>query len=147
MDYGYLDDQYHLAVHEVDALDARERLKLLPAGFDPYEGHYEETEKDHINWFSGAGRKMAGEIPPEFGTLSHVNPKNGKYHLRYFYGTDLSLEADLGRGRARPSVWEAYKFNQRLNPVPNRVGNYAVHNTNPPRTEDDMKESGEVVKW
>ncbi|KAK6074192.1 hypothetical protein SCUP515_06582 [Seiridium cupressi] len=134
MDHGWTNDQPILSLHQLDGVSVRENLKKFPDGYNPYINHYEEHELDSADHYLVTGGPLVHQIPPEFGVLAHPNPRNGKYYLRFTKG-------DF-HGMARPEdngEYEANKFNQRLNPRADRVGNYRGDKANVRRTEDDMK--------
>jgi hypothetical protein len=134
MDYGWLNDQWPLAVHKLDYEGQQKALQRMPEGYNPYNQHYEETEKDALTYYLVNGDPLVQQIPPSFGVLCHPNPNNGLYYLRFIKGLDHGMRRTEDGG-----AYEAAKFNQRLNPRHNRVGNYRGDGADQKRTEDDMK--------
>lgn len=133
MDFGWTNDQHQLAEHSRYEDKIEEARKKLPKDYDPWESHYEENELDGQRHLETGGF-LVGQIPPQFGVLSHPNPGNLRHYLRYNKGD----EHEMGRSEDN-GLYEAAKFNQHLNPRINRVGNYKTDGSNVIRTVDDMK--------
>ncbi|ETS74822.1 hypothetical protein PFICI_13306 [Pestalotiopsis fici W106-1] len=134
MDYGYFNDQHALSLHRLDDWGVIETLKKMPEGYNPFDKHYEETELEGNRFQLVEGAELVKQIPPQFGVLCHPNTKNGKYYCRWDKGYDYDMARSEDNG-----AYEAAKYNQRLNPRIDRVGNYSSAAVDIPRTEDDMK--------
>lgn len=134
MDHGWSNDQTPLAIHMLDAFGMEKAREKLPEGYNPWDKHYEETEIDAMRHYNITGGELVHQIPPAFGVLCHPNPKNGKYYCRFTKGDNHGMARAEDGGE-----YEAAKFNQRLNPRPDRVGNYKIDRSDVVRTEDDMK--------
>lgn len=134
MDYGWTNDQHQLAIHSVWDNNIEAARKKLPKDYDAFRLHYEETEIDAARHYKLTGGHLVHRIPFEFGALDHPNPVNGKHYLRYDKGNEHGMDRPEDHGQ-----YEAAKFNQRLNPRIDRVGNYKVHDSEVIRAEYDMK--------
>lgn len=135
MDYGYLNDNPPIALHDLEEESVAKAIKGFPEGYNPFPQHYEETERngnDHFVRTSEPG-SINNEIHPSFGVLGHTNRKNGLYYFRYHQGIDFGLRRPEDGG-----LYESAKYNQRLNPRVNRVGNYNLERTDQKRTDADM---------
>lgn len=135
MDYGYLNDNPPIALHDLEETSVAKAIKNFPEGYNPFPQHYEETERngnDHFVRTSEPG-SINNEIHPSFGVLGHTNRKNGMYYFRYHQGIDFGLRRPEDGG-----LYESAKYNQRLNPRVNRVGNYNLERTDQKRTDADM---------
>ncbi|KAH8205005.1 hypothetical protein TruAng_000888 [Truncatella angustata] len=140
MDHGFLNESLNqvtsLTLAEPEASEVAENLPKGP--YNPFRNQPEETEKDALYHFMVTGAPLSQQIPPHFGALSHPDPNSGLYRLRFIKGD--------GNGMRRPeehtTQYEHHKYNQRLNPRPDRVGNYGFGmcgTLDSVRTENDMK--------
>ncbi|KAK6214082.1 protein transporter tim10 [Pestalotiopsis sp. IQ-011] len=135
MDYGYLNDNPPIALHDLEEESVAKAIQNFPKGYNPFPQHYEETERngnDHFVQTSDPG-SINNEVHPCFGALGHTNPRNGLYYFRHLQGLEFGLRRPEDGG-----LYESAKFNQRLNPRVDRVGNYNLERTDQKRTDADM---------
>ncbi|KAF3003364.1 hypothetical protein E8E14_004328 [Neopestalotiopsis sp. 37M] len=143
MDYGYTNDLHPLSLHRLDDWSVRDSIESMPEGYNPFIKHYEETEREANHHFHITGHELANKIPPEFGALSHPNTLNGQYYIRFDKGDDHGMSRPEDNG-----AYEAAKFNQRINPRIDRVGNHNrwLQGSAFSPTEDDLK-AGSLVHF
>lgn len=135
MDYGYLNFNPPIALHDLEEESVAKAIKSFPTGYNPFPQHYEETERngnDHFVQTSDPG-SINNEVHPCFGALSHTHRRNGLYYFRHLQGLEFGLRRPEDGG-----LYESAKFNQRLNPRVDRVGNYNLERTDQKRTNADM---------
>ncbi|KAI0126504.1 hypothetical protein BJ170DRAFT_684091 [Xylariales sp. AK1849] len=121
---------------EEDGRRIIEIQRTMPAGINPYEMHFKETEIDHFRWRDRQQKDqpLFGQIPLEFGTLSHRNGLNGMYYCRWFTGRRHGIERTDD-----PVGYELAKYSQAIQPRVDRTKNCAPGEPIPAFTEQDRK--------
>jgi hypothetical protein len=137
MDYGYMNDLVPVNSHFLGHKEVARRSQT-EAGKRAYSLSFQETQIQDIQ-YRDSGDKEVHQAPMEFGRPSHPEKdggyqkgKDGLYRFRFSRGTDR------GYGRTNAVEFECAKFNQRLNPRFNRVGNVMVGDMEYRRKEEDM---------